>query len=784
MIGTLLAVAVSCTVEAIDASDGLDNHSPAGDVFYVSIAEQPDADTKVFADENLRVLWNHDDRISIFNKKTYNREFSFQGEDGENSGMIKPVEGSVDGDGDSIGLVYAVYPYQESTAISSDGIISFTLPEIQTYHENSFGIGANTMVSSTDGSKLRFKNVGGYLAVKLYGRGVSVSSAIVRGNNNELLAGLSEIEMTEDGPEISLDAGSASKQVRLYCNDPVELGSSSNTDECTVFWFVLPPVEFSKGINITVTTPDGGVFKKSTSTPISIGRSAITRLAPLEVTPTASGSDIKINEISSTRPTAANPHRKYIADYDSDTRTYTILIPTVTDFANVVLDYVITGDKLLSDGKEVVSGITPVDASGEGTTLTVCRGDAEKRFKLVVRNTGLPVVRIETPGHTQDEITKEEWMDNAVFHIDNPDGSLDCEGEMSIKGRGNSSWQYRKKPYSLKLNNKQLVLGMPSHKRWVLLANWTDRTLLRNDAAFWLSRQAGMPYTVRGQFVELEFNGIHRGNYYLCEQIKIGKNRVNIKEMDDFETDPVKITGGYLMEIDTYYDEPKKFRSQYFRLPYQFKQPDEDGLSDAAFEYMKSFIDNLESLLIDSQRVQNHEYEEYLDVDSAIWFLLLNELANNSDFYNQWPEDGPHSMYIYKDRDSADGTVGKLFTGPVWDFDYHVFVPKYSNQWVGATNRNYYYNFLYQDSKFTARMLELWDSKKDEFLKLTDYIDEMADKIRLSEEFNHEMWPIDRDQNGDGQMTFDKAIERIKEGFTKKLTWMDRMLPLLHYMPR
>ena len=762
--------------------DGPDSHSPAGDVFYVSIGEQPDAETKVYADENLRVLWNHDDRISIFNRRAYNREYSFQGEDGTNAGTISP-EGT-DGEGDPLSLVYAVYPYQDSTSVSSNGIISFTLPEIQTYHENSFGIGANLMVSAAEGSKLKFKNVGGYLALKLYGNNVSVSSVIVRGNNNELLAGLSEIEMTEGGPEISLDAESASKQVRLYCNDPVELGSSSNAEECTVFWFVLPPVEFSQGFNITVTTPDGGVFKKSTSKPTSVLRSTITRFAPLEVTPTASGNDIKINEISSTRPTATNPERKYTAEFDSETSTYTILLPTVTDFSNMVLDYLFTGDKLLANGKEVVSGVTPVDATGDGAKLMVCRGDAEKRFTLKVRNTGLPVVRIETPGHTQDEITRDTWLEDAVIRIDNPDGSLDCEVTTGIKGRGNSTWAYNKKPYSLKFTGKQQVLGMPAHKRWVLLANWTDRTLLRNDAAFWLSRQAGMPYTVRGQFVELEFNGIHRGNYYLCEQIKIGKNRVNIKEMDDFETDPFKITGGYLMEIDTYYDEPKKFRSQYFRLPYQFKQPDEDGLSEAAFKYMKGFINDLEYLLMDSQRVLNHEYEEYLDVDSAIWFLLLNELANNSDFYNQYPSAGPHSMYLYKDRDSADGKVGKLFTGPIWDFDYHVFVPKYSNQWVGAANRDYYYNFLYQDSKFTSRMQELWDSKKDEFLKLTDYIDEMADRIRLSEEFNHEMWPIDRDQNGDAQMTFDEAIERIKEGFTKKLTWMDYMLPLLHYMPR
>lgn len=773
-----MAGTVSCTLDEVNVPNGLEDHSAAGDVFYVSIDEQPGAETKVYADDGLHVLWNHDDCISIFNRKTFNREYSFQGEDGASAGKVK-AEGA-DGEGDPLGQVYAVYPFRESTAISDGGIISFTLPGIQTYRPNSFGVEANLMVSVAEDCKLKFKNVGGYLALKLYGEGVSVSSIILRGNNNEMLAGESTIEMTDSGPVIALDAENASTQLRLYCHKPVKLGTSG---ECTEFWFVLPPMEFSGGFTVTVTTPDGGVFEKSTSQPISIVRSTVAKFAPLEVVPNASTEIMSIDEISYTRPTATNPERKYTAEFDPETSTYTILLPTVTDFSNVVLDYVFTGDRLLADGKEVVSGVTPVDATGDGATLMVCRGNAERRFSLKVRNTGLPVVRIETPGHTQDEITKETWMDDAVIRIENPDGRVDCEVVTSIKGRGNSTWDFDKKPYSLKLDNKQSVLGMPSHKRWILLANWIDRTLLRNDAAFWLSRQTGMPYTVRGQFVELEFNGKHCGNYYLCEQIKIGKDRVNIKEMDDFETDPVKITGGYLMEIDTYYDEAKKFRSQYFRLPYQFKQPDEDGLSDAAFEYMEGFINNLENLLMDSQRVLNHEYEEYLDVDSAIWFLLINELTNNPDFGYTPPSGGLHSIYVYKDRDK-NGVVGKLFTGPVWDFDFNTFNPSFSRKWAGANNRYIYYNYLYQDVRFTERMQELWNSKKDEFLGLTDYIDEMADKIRLSEEFNHEMWPIDQNQSGDALMTFDEAVERIKEGFTRKLTWMDRMLPMLHYMPR
>ena len=834
--GLLSAIAVSCTIDEINTPNQAEIPSQADLVFFATIGEQPDADTKVYADENLRVLWNHDDRISIFNKKTYNREFSFQGEDGENSGMIKPVEGSVDGDGDSIGLVYAVYPYQESTAISSDGIISFTLPEIQTYHENSFGIGANTMVSSTDGSKLRFKNVGGYLAVKLYGRGVSVSSAIVRGNNNELLAGLSEIEMTEDGPEISLDAGSASKQVRLYCNDPVELGSSSNTDECTVFWFVLPPVEFNKGINITVTTPDGGVFKKSTSTPISIGRSAITRLAPLEVTPTASGSDIKINEISSnaggygvsvTKSDGSIYNNK--ADYDSDTRTYTITMPTVTDFSELKLNYSLTaGDILIVDGKEIVSGI-PIDASSDEpstdkmkpsskpVSLTVCRGDAEKRFTLVARNTGLPVVKITTVGFTQADldakrkyksgnkvIDEREWRPTdieldeetaaATIVIEYPNGSVDTDVATQIKGRGNATWKYDKRPYALKLGKKSSPLGLGhkgngKHKRWILLANWKDRTLLRNEAAFWLSRQTDLEFTVNGTYVEMEFNGVHRGNYYLCEQIKVDNTRVAIDDWDPKEDSLATVVGGFMMEIDNNYDEESKFLSDGFSLKYMFKDPDEK-ISTEAFNYMKNFVKTMETQIKNASN--SDTYMNYFDIESAIWFMFVNELTGNGDFFNtdggsnsEWY--GPHSTYLYKDKDLLDenGSVvesKKMFMGPVWDFDYLTFVPNRSNSWVGVNKSGYYYYYLRNNKAFCDKTRELWESYRGNIdTEFADHIDELADLIRTSEVFNTTMWGYsntsqDQGQNGDNTLGFQAAVDRMKEAFSKKYNYMNTNL--------
>lgn len=454
------------------------------------------------------------------------------------------------------------------------------------------------------------------------------------------------------------------------------------------------------------------------------------------------------------------------AIFDTETATFNATLPTTTDFTSMEVDITADADKILSGDRVLASSNTDIDLT-QPLPVRVYKGQTYRDFFVAVRNTGLPVVRIETPGN-KDITSKEVWMEGATMRIEQPDGTVDYEGTLDIRGRGNSTWNYPKKPYALKLKEKSEILSMPSHKRWILLANWKDRTLLRNDAAFWLSRHTGLPYTVRGQFVELVLNGKHKGNYYLCEQIKLNKNRINIKTMDPQETDSEKITGGYLLELDTYYDEPYKFRyPKLFDLPWMIKEPDEDEISNAAFQYIQGWIKDLETLLKDNARIQAHEYEEYLDVDTAIDYLIVEELTGNHDFYNTWPSNGPHSAYLYKERN------GKLYHGPVWDFDYHVFLPDRTKMWAGA-KKTIFYPALLKDEKFRARLVERWNLQKDGLKELAAYIDEMADKIRLSEGYNIAMWPISNRENGDEEMTFQQSVDRIRKAFLDKWEWMDQ----------
>ena len=480
---------------------------------------------------------------------------------------------------------------------------------------------------------------------------------------------------------------------------------------------------------------------------------------------------------------------------------YTGVLPAVTDFSRMSVtasgtwDSIMVGDIRLSTKAVELDMTEPLEAYA--WKYNVCQ-----KLNISVRNTGLPVVRITTPSAIN---SKKVWVSDCKIRIELPDGTVDLEDTLSMRGRGNNTWNFAKKPYALRMNGRTKVLGMPKHKRWILLANYKDRTLMRNDAVFWLSRHSGLNYTISGQFVELVMNGKHVGNYYLCEQAKIDKNRIAISEPDANNPE----NSGYMVEIDTYYDDDLQelknsgantkyfgFKSKSFNLPYQFKQPDMEEMTQEAYDYFKNYINNFEATLKSDSKLKNHEYEKYLDVDQAIDFVLVEELAGNHDFYNTWPIAGPHSTYLYLDAGNPDG---RLCFGPGWDFDYHTFMPSRSSGWIGLTahkeqqqgwgwgwttpNDDYYFYFLLKDSKFKNRLKERWNAQKDTFKQLTEYIDSMAVVLRDSESANYAVWGAinnpNGDENEDQSLSFQNAINRMKDGFLQRWKWMDENIPKL-----
>ena len=268
-------LAASCSIQEIDIKDPASIKEGA---FYASLEPYSASDTKVYVDENVKILWDENDQISIFNRTTRNQPFVFTGVTGDNAGYFNPVADPT-GPGTDMSFICAVYPYQSSTNINKEGVLKLTLPEEQDYRQGSFGPGANVMVSATDDNLLKFKNVGGYLVLKFYGEGVSVSSIRFEGNNGELLSGKANVTpVVGKAPTVSMEPN-AGTSITLICETPVELGATK--DEAVQFWMVVPPTDFTKGFKMTVTDVDGNEFVKETSAHLSIARNGVLRIAPI-----------------------------------------------------------------------------------------------------------------------------------------------------------------------------------------------------------------------------------------------------------------------------------------------------------------------------------------------------------------------------------------------------------------------------------------------------------------------------------------------------------------------
>jgi len=373
--------------------------------------------------------------------------------------------------------------------------------------------------------------------------------------------------------------------------------------------------------------------------------------------------------------------------------------------------------------------------------------------------TSLPLCYINTP-NSQAISSKEKWINSTTLKIVNPNGKIEYKGVISIKGRGNSSWLAPKKPYTIKLEESSSILGMAPAKKWILLSNWIDRTLMRNAVAFEISKYSGLDWTPHGKYVEVILNGKHIGNYYLCEKIEVHKNRVNIEELNTSVIDPNLISGGYLFELDNYYDETFKFISHIKELPYMFSDPNDINIVQQT--YGEEFVANMENVICGVDKTKN--LSDFINIESFVDWWFVTEITMNAECF--WPK----SCYMHKNRD------GVMKAGPVWDFDWGTFTPDYSNKYVAKSHL--YYPELFQDATFVSLVKSRWGAFKESVLNnIPTFIDNTKEQIRKSDEINSAMWPIsDYNRNGDEDMTFDDAVERLKTSMLQKIDWLDAQI--------
>lgn len=381
--------------------------------------------------------------------------------------------------------------------------------------------------------------------------------------------------------------------------------------------------------------------------------------------------------------------------------------------------------------------------------------------------TGLPIVYINTRDYR--DITSKVDDKEATIYVNGMGKFADLEeSACTVRGRGNTTWKWSKKPYLVKMESKTSFFGMPKHKRWVLLANFMDKTLMRNMVAYKASMLTSLDWTPHFQNVELVLNGKHRGTYMLIEQVRVDKNRVNISE-----------EGGYLLESDFHFDNELQWTVPYGQslnwsdqMPFAIKFPDVDDITFEQEQWIKDYIDSaMKALYGPDFKDPEKGWRAYMDEKSYIDYWLVYELLNNMELGN------PGSVYTHKDKD------GLLVAGPVWDFDWGSLsfyrYPKAKDEIV-LTN-SIWYKRLLQDEQFCQALVARWRELKPSFETLLPYIDEQKAVLARSARINFGMWDPSEDAgsnygdiiNGDEKMSFDDAVALLRESLKRRIEVID-----------
>lgn len=443
------------------------------------------------------------------------------------------------------------------------------------------------------------------------------------------------------------------------------------------------------------------------------------------------------------------------------------LVPYISTDKSLIATFTINGVDITVNGSKQETGTTVNDYSTP-VTFTVKGADSSTKVYTVkvYSFTELPILYLDT----ESPVTSKEAYVKGKIVIDANSRyeQTVTEVEMKIKGRGNSTWDFPKKPYKLKLDKKIEMLGMPAAKTWVLLANFSDKTLMRNTVALELGARFSTAFTPRSRYVEVVMNGEYLGNYLLTDQVEIGSTRINIPELSE-DSPESDISGGYLLEIDARLDETHWWYSNR-SVPFTVKSP--ENITTAQLDYIRNYVQTAEDVLYGNNFADpDAGYNHYIDTDAFINWYLLNELTRNNDavFFS--------SVYMYKDRN------GKLTMGPFWDFDLAFGNINYNgNQapegwWIKNT---LWVNRMFEDPAFVRKVKARWNVVKEkEIGTIYDYINETATYLKHSQKENFNKWDLLYNYTWPNSVmlgSYESEVQYMKEWLIKRTAWMDSEL--------
>ena len=461
-------------------------------------------------------------------------------------------------------------------------------------------------------------------------------------------------------------------------------------------------------------------------------------------------------------------------------------IPGFWDLSKITLE--MDGEQVLylgSDKKEIAAG-QETDLSGlTGKQMRLWNSKRELEHLTILQGSRIPSLFLEVDGNQLKKVNsskENEITEGRATYIES-DGTPAYDGPLKqLKGRGNNTFGYTKKPYQLKLDEKASLSGMGRSKTWLLLANYADVSLLRNQIVLDLSREIGLKYAVKCVQADVWINGVYNGLYLLTEKIQIGKGRIDItnlekatEKVNDQPFDPGKIitekstaspimrsypnvkdpediTGGYIMTIE------KPARMKYYvvtgfrtdnDLNIRIKEPTYPSREQE--KYLLGRIAQMHSAILAEDGIEpetGRSYDTYLDTESFAQKFLIEEWCKNYDFYGG-------SQYLYKDSDLVDPLI---YAGPSWDYDLSFGNMKdrgylATGKYVAEYRRKHnLYWLLSRHDSFRKKTEEIWretfrpalsvltgetEAEPDGILRS---LDEYQERIRASAEMNYRRW--------------------------------------------
>ena len=378
----------------------------------------------------------------------------------------------------------------------------------------------------------------------------------------------------------------------------------------------------------------------------------------------------------------------------------------------------------------------------------------------------LPVLYIQT--ENKAPITSKDYYLNATYYLDaiglegyESIGSASAPLTMEIKGRGNYSWTgFDKKPYRIKLADKQPLLGMKKSKHFALLAHADDsndrKGFMRNAVGFELSRMIGMTYTPDARPLEVVLNGDYIGLYFLTEHIRVDKDRVNIVEQEDEETDNEKITGGWLVEIDNYDDDPHITIKEGGKTTMWITYKTPEVLSPQQEQYLIEQMKLIDNLVYGDKN--SDELWNYLDMDALAKFYIVQELTDNYESFHG-------SCYLHKEL----GENEKWYFGPVWDFGSSFNRDKSQYMYQGDVWHNHWIPEICKFPAFMDRVKEIWNEfYNGDYNNIYNFIDTHENLIAQAAVKDKERW-----SQYHGSQTIGTYIERTTNVLRKNAEWLN-----------